>query len=147
MKMEWIYIDEVEVNENIRGIHCDTRDFGVLTVEEPTSVEILDFVKDVKRKPEAYEQCLFDSWEEIKKYLKDLENSTGGKGKWRFISFNYPYKGAKYLAQGWHKYFRFAKIDDKWFAYTIEGGNYYVIRKDFVNLDTLIKDEQVLNFH
>lgn len=147
MKAEWIYIDDVEVDENVQGIHCDTRGFDLLVVEEPTSIEILDFVKDVKRKPQVYEQCLFDSWEDIKTYLKELEQATGGKGEWRFITFDYPYKGAKYLAQGWHKYFRFAKIEEGWFAYTIEGSNYYVIRKDFVNLHTLVKDEQILNFH
>lgn len=146
MESDWIYIDDVKISENTQSIHCDTRDFHVFTTDSVTTIELLDFIKDTKRKPEAYEQCLFDSWEDIKQYLKGIEQATGGKGNWRFVSFDYPYKGAKYLAQGWHKYFRFAKVDDKWFAYTNEGSNIYIIRKDFVNIDTLIKDEKILTF-
>lgn len=144
---EWIYIDDIEISDNTQCIHCDTRDFHILTTEDPVSVELLDFSLDTKKKQEAFDQCIFKDWEEIKAYLKGLEEVSGGKGEWRFLSFDYPYKGSHYLAHGWHKYFRFARLEEGWFAYTESGNNYYVIRKDFVNIETMIKDKQSLNFH
>lgn len=145
MRRDWNYIDEVEFDDTVKTIHCDTRDFHILTIDEPVTTELLDFAADTKRKPEAFEMCLFKDWEEIKEYLKGLEAASCGKGEWRFLSFDYPYKGSHYLAHGWHKYFRFAKLDEGWFAYTDCGNNYYVIRKDFVNEETMIKDD-TLNF-
>lgn len=142
---DWTYIDEAEIAETVQTIHCDTRDFHILTVDEPVSTELLDYTLDTKKKMEAFEQCLFKDWDEIKAYLKKIEEASGGKGRWRFLSFDYPYKGSHYLAHGWHKYFRFAKLDEGWFAYTESGSNYYIIRKDFVNTDTLITDDR-LNF-
>lgn len=144
MMTDWIYIDDINIDENTQCIHCDTRDFHILTIEEPISIELLDYAKDAAKKPEAFEQCLFKDWEEIKNYLKELENASGGKCNWRFLSFDYPYKGSHYLAHRWHKYLRFAKLNEGWFAYTESGNNYYVIRKDFVNTTTLIKEDRIL---
>lgn len=142
---DWVYIDDVVVTEEAQSIHCDTRSFHVFTTDENPEYGLLTFIDGIVKKPKVYENCIFKNWEDIKEYLKTLELVSGGKGNWRFLMFNYPKPSSKYL-KGWHKYFRFVKVDDGWFGYTDQGSDYYVIRRDFVNEETMVKDEVTLNF-
>ena len=140
---DWIYIDEAELN-NAQQIHCDTRDFFVLTSNNPVDGNISNFINTIKEKPNVYNNCIFKDVGEVYEYLKELEEASGGKGEWRYLTFNYPKHSSKYM-EGWHKYLRFAKVEDGYFAYINEGMINHVIRKDYVSTTNMVKGD-TLNF-
>lgn len=103
----WKYIDEYESLPDSDFIHCDTRDFHILCVDneenrKETNLEIQQFVI-----PSMFPDCLFTK-DEILKILKDLEIRSGGKGEWRMLSIG---------DIDWLKYIRFIKWNDKYLAY------------------------------
>lgn len=105
---EWKYIDEYESLPNTDFIHCDTRDFHIICVnnkgyKRETRLEL----KRINTQS-MFSDCLFTK-DEILKILKDLENRSGGKGNWRHIQIDDIH---------WLKYIRFIKWnDDKYLAY------------------------------
>ena len=71
----WIYIDDIEVTNNVNTIHCDTRDFHCSVRED--KIELSD-----KKHPEITRVLHKDKYlihqDEIKGFLKGLETITGG---------------------------------------------------------------------
>jgi len=101
---KWKHLDETVITENIREIHCDTRDFYCNLVND--DVKIPSEVIAV-----ATNKNYLIKTNEILLFLENLETISGGKRDWRYIKF----KGLKDVS-GWDcKYIRFYKInEDSW---------------------------------
>lgn len=117
---DWKYIDEYESLPDAEFIHCDTRDFHILCVDD-NQAETLKNIRNVAGYG-TLSDCKFTK-EEILKVLKDLETRSGGKGRWRLISTeSHP---------TWLKYIRFIKIDEDgesvYIAYSNMGDQYEVL--------------------
>ena len=104
----WIYIDDIEVTDNINTIHCDTRDFHCSVRED--KIDLMD-----TKHPEITRVLHKDKYlihqDEIKGFLKGLETITGGKGSWRMMNF----KGIK-AGYGWFKYIRMYRVKEDYFV-------------------------------
>lgn len=109
---EWVYIDKFDFSKDYPYIHCDTRDFHVIGTEGAKFIEC------------PYKDNVYTK-EEVKEVLKQLEEFSGGKGEWRFITWR-----ENGTHPGWWKYIRFKKIDDnKYLGYSEEGGYLYPFKK------------------
>jgi len=133
----WIYIDEIEVDNTVNTIHCDTRDFHCTLRDD-----MID-LKDAKH-PEITRvlhnpDYLIDE-SEIKDFIKNTETITGGKGSWRCMNFN----GIK-TSNGWFKYIRMYRIKSGSTKFVVcEGGNLPVKWRDMTSNNLIGGD--VLNF-
>lgn len=79
--VEWIDIekfdtDNIEIQNNIKGIHCDTRDFHIIA-----NIAIND--KKLKDKVKHPNSIIKDT--EIFKFLRNLYDKLGGKSKWQMV--------------------------------------------------------------
>lgn len=81
----WISIEQIVISGDINIIHCDTRDFHCLMRED--FVDTSDgknrqisrvFYKKEYQMPES----------EVKEFLLNLKNISGGDAGWRMLSFN-----------------------------------------------------------
>lgn len=90
--MSWIYIDDLNITNEVNQIHCDTRDFGCTT-----DTELKDLFPNYK------ENHVIEA-NKIKEFLKSLETMSGGKTDWRMISFN------NVEDANWLKYIRMYRI-------------------------------------
>lgn len=121
--MDWIYIDEIDFDslkeKNPSWFFCDTRDFHCIIPKNPYD----------KKKFIPFKNNEF-SIDEIKDYLRNLEEASGGKNKWRFLSFK-PRYGL------WCKYIRFKKMGDKYYGFVEQGGTVYPLEKDIFCLENL----------
>lgn len=108
-KNEWIYIGDYISLSDTDFIHCDTRDFHILCIDNKKSL------KETLKEIESFDStgCEYTK-EEILNILKSLELKSGGKKDWRLLSTkSHP---------TWLKYIRFVKVDnDKYIAYTTSG--------------------------
>ncbi len=101
----WIYIDNIkEIPKDTTAIHCDTRDFYcIFNFEEPNLEE--SKVKNLIEHKSAKKSMLI-AREEILPWLKNIETISGGKGSWRYLSFN------NVKCDGWSKYIRIYHYQD-----------------------------------
>ena len=101
----WIYIDDIEVTNNVNTIHCDTRDFHCSVLED--KIELRD-----AKHPEITRVLHKDKYlihqDEIKGFLMSLETITGGKGEWRQMVF-------KHCGGWWFKYVRMYRVKGDYF--------------------------------
>lgn len=131
----WKYIDEYDSLPAKDIIYCDTRDFSILCVDKDT-VELNRIMKEIKRSSGygTLSNCKFRR-DEILGFLKVLENESGGKGDWRYLSTkSHP---------DWIKYIRFIKtmetvecighIEPVYIAYTTYGSIHEVLSRNLLN--------------
>lgn len=120
---DWKYIDTYESLPDADFIHCDTRDFHILCVEDKEYLKKAE--KEIRKKfgYETLSDCQFDK-EEILPMLKDLENKSGGKGSWRHLTLGVTSK------IGWLKYIRFIKWNNKYLAYTTNCDEYILLSRE-----------------
>ena len=104
----WIYIDDIEVTDNVNTIHCDTRDFHCSVRED--KIDLRD-----ARHPEITRVLHKDKYlihqDEIKGFLKGLETITDGNEIWRMMNFN----GIN-ACDGWLKYIRMYRVKGDYFV-------------------------------
>lgn len=107
----WKYIDEYDSLPDVDFIHCDTRDFHILCVEDNRE-ETLKNIREVAGY-RTLSDCKFTK-EEILTTLKSLETRSGGRGEWRYITTkSHPL---------WLKYIRFVKSEEStYIAYNAFG--------------------------
>lgn len=123
MEDKWIYIDDFDFSKELNYIFCDTRDFhciGVDSVGEAIKVPYKDNKYTIQ---------------EIKDFLMKLEKESGGKGKWRMISW--PHN------RGWWKYMRFKKCGDYYLGYS-EPNRIQPLDKGYCNPEKI--DRKYINF-
>lgn len=101
----WTYIDDIDITDKVNTIHCDTRDFHCSVREE--KIDLRD-----RRHPEItrskHNKAYLIHQDKIKDFLKNTETITGGKGKWRMMTF-------KHVASWWFKYIRMYRMDAEYF--------------------------------
>lgn len=98
--MDWEHIDKFDWSKDYPFIHCDTRDFHLIGSDVGESKIPVRHNKFTKA--------------EIKEYLSAMEQATGGRGKWRMISFVHH--------GGWWKYLRFKNVGpDTYLGYCEQG--------------------------
>ena len=142
---DWKYIDEYNSLPATEFIHCDTRDFHILCMEGDR-VEIHRTMKGIRHSAGhgTLSDCKFRR-DEILGTLKALENESGGKGDWRYLSTkSHP---------GWIKYIRFVKtaetvdllgrIEPVYIAYTTCGSTYEVLSRSLLSEEI---DKDSLNY-
>ena len=119
----WNYIDDYngDIDNNIKSIHCDTRDFYILLRDETKDKDITQYNDDniIKTK-------------DILPFLKSLEVISGGQKDWRLLSFS---RDIIDDISGWDfKYIRLYRISntDEWIVCKRD--------KDPVNYSLLNKD-------
>ena len=96
---DWVYIDDVsEVLTDAKSLHTDTRDFCVIQSEQTceTNKPVFKLLKS-----KSVKEKFLISKDEIIPFIKHMESLSGGKGRWRFLSFD----GVK-DADDWFKYIR-----------------------------------------
>lgn len=124
-KTMWTYIDEFDFSQDYNFIHCDTRDFCILGTNEDSDVKIPSNGNNKFTR------------EEIKEFLKSVEEATGGKGSWRCLSWNHK--------NGWWKYLRWKKYkNDVYWGYVELGRIKYPIDKKFCTIKDI--DLKYINF-
>ena len=101
----WIYIDDIEVTNNVNTIHCDTRDFHCSVREDKTDSSN---ERHLEITPVLHNYLIHQN--EIKGFLKNLETITGGKGSWRMMNFKEINAG-----YGWFKYIRMYRVNEDYF--------------------------------
>ena len=79
---EWIDIedfntDNIEIQNNVQCIHCDTRDFHIIASDTSHDKGLKDRVK--------YPNSIIKDTE-IFKFLRNLYDKLGGKSKWQMIA-------------------------------------------------------------
>lgn len=82
----WVNLDDVEMNDNVNQIHCDTRDFHCLVKEE--LIDIKDGrAPEIRKAVHKMEYQIPET--EVIGWLNSIRDISGGKeSKWRFLSFN-----------------------------------------------------------
>lgn len=144
MNKNWTYIDKITSLPNCDQIHCDTRDFFILSLEleseESNDLEFYNKLEQfIQNNKTIVDKCSFKH-SEILPLLKNLEIRSGGQGHWRHLAMTS-------MKMWWLKYIRFKKIDnDTYFCYTTQCDNIIPLEKDnmdpkFVNQEP---DHQVL---
>jgi hypothetical protein len=81
--MSWTYLNDIPEIPECKAIHCDTRDFYLLFTDKIETKK----VKKLFKRQYRSEEFLIDKLE-IRKFLTNLENISGGKANWRFLHFN-----------------------------------------------------------
>ena len=97
VKNIWKNLDDVLIDGTINQIHCDTRDFHCLVTTD--MVDIKDGKNPDVRKA-LHRKDVVISEEDVISWLKSLREMTGGKARWRYISFK------DVECDGWLKYIR-----------------------------------------
>ena len=114
----WIYIDDLDVNNSVNQIHVDTRDFHCLLKDDHLDLRDAKH-PEITRVLHNQEYLLHES--KVKEFIKNLETITGGKGSWRMMNFNnVPTK------LGWFKYVRLYRVRGEYFV-VCEGSDIPVI--------------------
>lgn len=142
---DWKYIDEYDSLPQTDFIYCDTRDFHILCTNGDRAL-IHRVMKGINRSAGngTLSDCKFRR-DEILGTLKTLENESGGKGEWRFLSFeSHP---------DWVKYIRFIKTKETvelpvhtepvYIAYINHGESYEVLSRNLLSSKPV---EEYLNF-
>ena len=124
---KWIYIDEFDFSRNYKYISCDTRDFHIIGHEDG---------EDCKIPSNGNNKFTL---EDIKVFLKSIEQETGGKGSWRMLIWKHNPK------VNWWKYLRFYRLSDNcYLGYVDVGDTKYAIDRKFCTPDSINKE--YLNF-
>lgn len=109
MANEWLYIDNIDTLLATDYVHCDTRDFHVLCVNDD---EYGGSEKIKKLKKLARNRCHQDEFkfrrDEILGTLKALEMGSGGPGDWRMLRL----KPSSHYDISWLKYIRFMAVEE-----------------------------------
>lgn len=103
--MDWTYIDNIDKLPAEDFVHCDTRDFFVLTCNKNPKEKNDKFAKLIRSRMRQ-EQFLFRR-DEILGTLKALEMGSEGPGDWRMLRL----KPSRHYDISWLKYIRFAAVD------------------------------------
>lgn len=102
-KDDWYYIDVYPSLPPVDNVYCDTRDFHIICHNDshinPKLKKALAGATDNNKFNRA----------EILGCLKALEMGSGGKGHWRYLSFN---EGPAHDT-GWIKYIRFRRLPEE----------------------------------
>ena len=108
---EWIHIDNfdiehIEIIPSVKMIHCDTRNFHIISGTSRNGKGLRDRVK--------YPNSIINE-KEIFKYLKQLYDKLGGKSEWQIVKNpNKPPQN-----ESWRfKYIRFYRITNDEFIVT-----------------------------
>ena len=105
MANKWLYIDKIDSLPATDYVHCDTRDFHVLCINdnECHGSEKTAALKKFSKTPQPDEYKF--RRDEILGTLKALEMGSGGPGQWRMLKL-------KSDAQNidWLKYIRFVAV-------------------------------------
>ena len=106
---DWIYIDDLpQITADIKSLHCDTRSFHVEYSEEP--LENGDSLFKVIKYQNANNSAIIEA-KDIHPFLKNMETISGGKGKWRMLSFKHVEDTI-----GWLKYIRLYRYNESQFV-------------------------------
>jgi hypothetical protein len=109
---KWVKLEDVEFNNSLMAISCDTRDFHCNCYSENISPVQLT---------SGYEFTI----EKVKEILLNLKEKSGGEGKWRMLSFE---KGDS----GWDwKYIRVLKTKSGNYGISPRSKNSRFVKKDF----------------
>lgn len=104
-------VDNIEIQNDVKCIHCDTRDFYVIASDTSHDKGLKDRVK--------YPNSVIKDTE-IFKFLKNLYDKLGGKSKWQMIKNpNEPPQNEIWR----YKYIRFYRITNDEFIVTDNYGN------------------------
>lgn len=123
----WIYIDNFK-GEILDNIHCDTRDFYIITSTLDNNMRN-EIINGIKHKTPS---CIFKS-DEIIPLLKLLEEKSGGKAEWRMLT--------TMAHREWLKYIRFIKIKDhEYIAYEIADANKYIALSKYQLMSEINKE-------
>lgn len=96
----WLPLDECTMTDVINAVHCDTRDFHCLLVEE--DVKLPKIVQEA-----AEDERYTVEPDKVFDLLKKAETLSGGKISFRIISTPNSY---------WLKYIRFFRVGNKFVA-------------------------------
>ena len=96
----WLPLDECTMTDAINAVHCDTRDFHCLLVEED-----VELPKTVQKAAEDERYTVEP--DKVFDLLKKAETLSGGKISFRILSTPNSY---------WLKYIRFFRVGDKFVA-------------------------------
>lgn len=105
MANEWLYIDNIDSLPATDYVHCDTRDFHVLCVndKECCRSEKIKELKKLSKTPQPDEYKF--RRDEILGTLKALELGSGGPGDWRMLRLKPEVRDIS-----WLKYIRFVAV-------------------------------------
>lgn len=100
---EWVNIenfdtDNIEIQNNVQCIHCDTRDFHIIANVSPNDKGIKDRVK--------YPNSVIKDTE-VFKFLKNLYDKLGGKSIWQMVENPKDTSANKFWR---YKYLRFYRV-------------------------------------
>ena len=103
---EWVFFKDIEWEDpKFNKFNVDTRDFCCGYTWSKPHQDISTLAK--------YPQKFFHTEQELKQTLERLYEESGGKGKWRMLSFEPPHKHS----QGWAlKYLRIFRTDQGLFV-------------------------------
>ena len=98
--------DNIEIQNNVQCIHCDTRDFHIIANIAPHDRGLKDRIK--------YPNSVIKDVE-VFKFLKNLYDKLGGKSEWQMVKNpNEPPR-----SESWrYKYIRFYRITNDEFIIT-----------------------------
>lgn len=131
----WIALEEVDFNDTLLYLSCDTRDFYCSSNYEggPTKIDL----SKLKKYPD-----FFFTIEEVKLTLTDLYTRSGGQGDWRMLAF----KDTSKDRSSWDwKYIRVFKTVYGYLIGTSRNKDHQFYRKGFFKGD--LDDVSVLNHH
>lgn len=138
---DWVYIDKVDELPSVRAIYCDTRDFGITVNDDPEYTDghptpwtgkYQSLINNPKCKPDF----LIEKGE-ILKFLKLLENISGGKEDWRDLRFNDKVPDRS----GWDfKYIRFYRYGCDSNKYIVTGSYGTAVHWRDLNAENIIDD-------
>jgi len=127
----WKELDPSLFNDNVKQTHCDTRDFYCTF-----NTTDLFIVKDLSVLLK-YKNQFFFTIEEVYELLKRLYIESGGKNKWRMLSFKHD--------GSWFKYFRIYRTDHGYVVGTSFRENHKFYRKPF--FEGAIVEQEYLSAH
>lgn len=108
---DWIPLEEIQdIPDNITNLHCDTRDFCMTGSTEEfynsSKAEDRKFCAFIRKEIKKNSEVLINK-DEIIPLLRNLEEWSGRKADWRFLSF---IEGPENISGSWFKYIRFYRI-------------------------------------
>ena len=114
MTNNWIYIDNLNITDEVMAVHCDTRDFHCALSDMPLKNDKEKYLR--LKKELGKEKFLVDAGE-ITSFLKRIETFSGGKHDWRMLAFT----KLNYGKNCWLKYIRFYRVENNKFIVTFNG--------------------------
>ena len=126
----WKELNKELFTDDILQIHCDTRDFHCTFSKE--SFEVKDLTTSLK-----YNKAFFFTIDEVYDLLHKLYLESGGKNKWRMLSFKHD--------GNWFKYFRIFKTEYGYVLGTSFRETHKFYRKSF--FEGAIVDQEHLSAH